>query len=422
LIGEVPESDYRYEDFEAAANFFKSTTTSWGEPFEVFRVYTPGGTPATPYTNSLIANDKVFVPLTGSQWDDEALDAYEEAMPGYEIVGINYGSWFNTDALHCRAKGIADLGMLYIDHMPILGTVGVQDSYEITADITAASGEDIYSDSVIVYYSVNGGAYQSAGMSLESGDTWTGSISGIDAGDDVSYYLYVADESGRQSKHPYIGQPDPHEFNVFGAQTDEIAFEPDTLKFLTIEDAADGLTLQVINLKSNTVTIQDMTAEASEWDTFYWWIDNMPELPLEIEGKDTVELVVMVGLPLYAMGEMYYDTLTVSTSLDDYHAIIACDSDVVASTAESFTSSSVNLYPNPFTDRLNLALNLDSSQEVVVTVFDLSGRVVFNQRSFLSKGSQTMTWDVPEELNNGHFVYRIKTKTETFSGKIVLHR
>ena len=47
--------------------------------------------------------------------------AYEEAMPGYEIVGVMHNTWENTDALHCRAKGIADVGMLYVNHMPLLG-------------------------------------------------------------------------------------------------------------------------------------------------------------------------------------------------------------------------------------------------------------------------------------------------------------
>ena len=85
----------------------------------------------------------MLVPVSGNQWDDEAIASYQEAMPGYEIIGINYSGWIDTDALHCRTKGIADLGMLYIHHVPILGLAPVQDSYELTAEITAASGQPI---------------------------------------------------------------------------------------------------------------------------------------------------------------------------------------------------------------------------------------------------------------------------------------
>ena len=52
--------------------------------------------------------------------DDDALESYEEAMPGYEVLGFT-GSWESTDALHCRAKGVADRGMLYIRHIPLSG-------------------------------------------------------------------------------------------------------------------------------------------------------------------------------------------------------------------------------------------------------------------------------------------------------------
>ena len=72
----MPVTDTRYEDYEAVADFFASQTSSWGVPYEVVRVYSPGGPPATPYTNSIILNNKVYVPITGNQWDDEALETY----------------------------------------------------------------------------------------------------------------------------------------------------------------------------------------------------------------------------------------------------------------------------------------------------------------------------------------------------------
>ena len=43
-----------------------------------------------------------------SSWDDDAIEVYEAAMLDHEILPFT-GSWFSTDALHCRAKGIPDL-------------------------------------------------------------------------------------------------------------------------------------------------------------------------------------------------------------------------------------------------------------------------------------------------------------------------
>ncbi|MBN2460118.1 MAG: agmatine deiminase family protein, partial [Candidatus Cloacimonetes bacterium] len=131
MIGEVPPSDPRYQEFEDIAAFFNQKDCSYGYPYEVYRVYIPNG---EPYTNSLILNDKVLVPVTGSAWDDEALSLYQTAMPGYEVLGFT-GSWASTDALHCRIKGVADRNMIHITHIPLHGNVPSQRGYDIEAEI-----------------------------------------------------------------------------------------------------------------------------------------------------------------------------------------------------------------------------------------------------------------------------------------------
>ena len=57
--------------------------------------------------SSLILNNKVFVPIMNSSWDDDAISVYQEALPEHEILGFT-GTWQSTDALHCRVRGIPD--------------------------------------------------------------------------------------------------------------------------------------------------------------------------------------------------------------------------------------------------------------------------------------------------------------------------
>ncbi len=92
---------------DSIADYFKE------EDFEVYRVMCQDiakfETTAA-YTNSLILNDHVYVPLAGyEQYDQEALAAYQEALPDHCIVGI-IGKpkfpWLGTDAMHCRTRGI----------------------------------------------------------------------------------------------------------------------------------------------------------------------------------------------------------------------------------------------------------------------------------------------------------------------------
>jgi agmatine/peptidylarginine deiminase len=170
MIREVPPSHSQYDEIEATVAYFAAQTSSYGTLYKIYRVYTPSD---QPYTNSLILNDKVLVPITGSVWDDDAIASYESAMPGYEVLGIS-GSWYSTDALHCRAKGVADIGMLYIEHIPVSGTMPAGATTQVEAQIIPYSGAAVIPDSVFVYYRLNGGAYMPASMVNVHAYSWLG--------------------------------------------------------------------------------------------------------------------------------------------------------------------------------------------------------------------------------------------------------
>ena len=214
LLGQVPDNDPRYQNYENIAEYFAGQTSSYGTPYEIYRVFTPGNNETTPYTNSLILNKKVFVPISGCQYDDDAISVYEEAMPGYEIIGVTSTGWLNTDALHCRTKGLADKKMLYIKHIPISGTVPINQDYEINATIIPYSGQALYPDSLLVRYKVNNEDYSTVVLSLVQGNEYQALIPEQADGDTIRYYIYAADESGHNANHPFIGQSDPHLFVV----------------------------------------------------------------------------------------------------------------------------------------------------------------------------------------------------------------
>jgi len=208
LIREVSETHPQYDEIEATAAYYAAQTSGWGVPFEVYRVWTHNN---EPYTNSLILNNRVFLPIVGGQWDDEAVAAYEEAMPGYEILTFT-GSWQSTDALHCRTKGIADRNTLYIEHYPLLGEQPVQTDYEIEAIITAYSGESIVNDEVKVFYQLNGGNMEEIIMTYEGDKIYSATFSNIQEGSEIKYYITATDEGGFTGNNPFIGGSDPHIF------------------------------------------------------------------------------------------------------------------------------------------------------------------------------------------------------------------
>jgi agmatine deiminase len=212
LIREVPVGDSQYDEIEAAVDYFESQSSCYGTSYHVVRVYTPND---EPYTNSLILNNKVFVPITGSQWDDEAIASYQAAMPGYEVLGFT-GSWESTDALHCRAMGITDRYMLYIEHTPLTGYQTGETGYEIQALIHPYSEQNLIASSTGVYWNVNNGSWNFVQMTPEGNDMYSAMIPPQVNGSVVSYYIHAEDTSGRAENHPYIGAADAYSFIAQG--------------------------------------------------------------------------------------------------------------------------------------------------------------------------------------------------------------
>lgn len=267
LITEVPATDYRYSDYEAAAAYFEEQNCSFGYPYQVFRVQAADydDYDVNPYTNSLIQNNKVFVPQTGSSLDDEAIAVYEEAMPGYEIIGVYSNGWYNTDALHCRTHEIADREMLYIRHIPLAGEIDAEESFEISADIYSYGGSAISTGFPILIYSVNYGDWIEIEMTETKSNTYTAYIPAEDGENVVKYYIHAENENGKSENNPYIGEPDPHEFNYTGtpagianSNNSEIKIYPNPSKGIFTIETIDDNALIIIYMIDGRMVYNDV--------------------------------------------------------------------------------------------------------------------------------------------------------------------
>jgi agmatine/peptidylarginine deiminase len=218
LITEVPVTDYRYDDYEAVASYFAGQNCSWGYPYEVIRVQSADyyEYEENPYTNSLILNNKVFVPQTGSDLDDDAIAVYEAAMPNYEIIGVYSTSWINSDALHCRTHGIPDRSMLDIRHMPIQGDLEFQEYYTVEAEVFSIGGAPISANYPKLYYRTNEGDWISTTMNFVSGTTYTADIPAMNGENTVDYYIEAQNDAGKYRVQPLTADFDPHTFSYSG--------------------------------------------------------------------------------------------------------------------------------------------------------------------------------------------------------------
>ncbi len=212
LYKQVDPGHSDYARIEANITYLSQIQSSYGTPYEIIRVYTPND---EPYTNSLIVNNKVYVPMYGTSNDAAAIATYEAAMPGYEILGYD-GSWLTDDAIHCRAMGVTDRYMLYIDHIPLLDTASSSQNYRVEAYIHDYSDAGLKTDSLLVYWKNDGmGSYSSVVMTPSTrAGMYHADIPAQSVGSEVSYYVYAVDYSGRREAHPYIAPGDAHVFEV----------------------------------------------------------------------------------------------------------------------------------------------------------------------------------------------------------------
>ncbi|MBU1650611.1 agmatine deiminase family protein, partial [bacterium] len=187
--------------------YYQTLMSGYGRPYEIVRM------PGLGYCNSLILNDKVFVALSDSPGDSLAMLTWQEAMPGYEVMGFSYpGFWF-LDALHCRTHEAHDRYMLRIVHVPVHDSENTGGGYYLEAEIHPYSNEPLVGPPVIMW-KTEGGTYSPAAMTSVGDDIYAGEIPPQPDGTYIYYYIEAEDATGRVEHHPHIADGNPHHFFV----------------------------------------------------------------------------------------------------------------------------------------------------------------------------------------------------------------
>ena len=90
-------------------------------------------------------------------------------------------------------------------------------------------------------------------------------------------------------------------------------------------------------------------------------------------------------------------------------------------------ASTVNVYPNPFTERVEFAFNITVAGDYSLRVFDILGNVVkdFGTQT-MSEGTQVIEWNGMDadgkQLANGSYVYRLEGANGVQSGSVSVAR
>lgn len=206
---------------DALEVYIEGLDNCYGGKYNVYRVDAPSVHNAA-YANSIILNNRVFVPITGyADEDSAAIALYEELMPGYEIIGIlNPGGtieFLPTDAIHCRTMAFYDSNMLYIDHAPLQDQSSLVDSYKVDAQIISYAGNALLGDSLRIYYRSNmtkDSLWSFTMMHNDSSQWYSGKIPPQADMSIVDYYITATDNAMKRACDPYPAPAGYFTFNV----------------------------------------------------------------------------------------------------------------------------------------------------------------------------------------------------------------
>jgi agmatine/peptidylarginine deiminase len=210
-----------YEDI--VNNELSALKNAKGEPFEIIRLNTNrySGDKLAAYSNSLILNKNIYVPMFGIEQDEIALEQWRAAMPGYTVKGYLYNvheepmlhprvrerradgfGWRDGDALHCRTRAIWDPEMLYI---ALNGNEKkIAENYVIEANIID------YSNSGLVRKDLNlvwreKGSEQWTNLPMQETEKlniYKASFENMPTGTEVEYYITATTAKGKTQTLP----------------------------------------------------------------------------------------------------------------------------------------------------------------------------------------------------------------------------
>ena len=224
LIAEYPDGIADGPQIEENIQYILDNfTTPFGNPYNIIRIPSPpstggsypnnGGSYRT-YTNSVFINSKVLVPFYRTEYDTIAQRIYENALPGYEIIGIDCDNSGNniisaSGAIHCITKAVGIDDPLLINHAPIR-SMNYAPSLHFEASAQHRSGIE----SIELFYKIDGGNYTSLLMNNIQDNLYAIDVYGIPGNTEIEYYFKSTAWSGKVINRPIVAPQGGFKFTI----------------------------------------------------------------------------------------------------------------------------------------------------------------------------------------------------------------
>ena len=214
LVKRAPQGHADEPFLERNVKKLSTLKNAFGRPFKIVRIDCPrvkvhqvyeDSDPIAAYTNSLMLNDNVYVPLFDCEGDDAALETWRKALPGYTVRGYAHNNWLDFDALHCRSRALFDADAARLHHRPLERRQTFSDSgFALT--VNARSGnQKLETHQAVLNFRKRGQSWKQLSLAWDaSSKNWKGSIPSGEPGSTVDYYITVSDKENVVGAIPSI--------------------------------------------------------------------------------------------------------------------------------------------------------------------------------------------------------------------------
>lgn len=237
LVAEPPVNHELYPIYQnIVENELKKLKTVYGRPYQIFRIKTEPfeRQRLAAYTNSIIINKTIYVPLFQIKEDSNALKTWRQVMPGYTVKGFafalkdepiisqgmkdqyhDYG-WKDGDALHCRTRAVWDAQMLFISTKRTEPAVNTKNKNTVYTTIIDYSNKGLIKEKCKLYWRVKGNtAWKSVALVADGNPQhFSAAIPFHKKGAVVEYYVSAESASGKKETQPSTAPAGFFQFSI----------------------------------------------------------------------------------------------------------------------------------------------------------------------------------------------------------------
>jgi agmatine/peptidylarginine deiminase len=237
LVAEPPKDHYLYNTYEnIVKNELSKLISPYGRPYQILRVKTSRfrKEALAAYTNSLILNKTVYVPLYKIKEDSIALQTWREVMPGYTIKGFEFDlvdepfttqqmkdhyqtyGWVGDDGLHCRTRAVWDSAMLFITTKRIEPEVNSNHANIVCTTIIDYSKIGLVKEKCNLFWKMAGETDWNKIVlnQVEGTDHFFAEIPLHKSGTTIEYYVSATSNSGRMETQPRTAPLGTYKFAI----------------------------------------------------------------------------------------------------------------------------------------------------------------------------------------------------------------